>query len=202
MIFMWPSGLMALAVGLVSRSWPDENSFWSGLFLMVFAMNMMVITFDFPRGTILTFVLGGIAAAWLVVWLNARFGIVQPLKDFVAGRQWGASPDFFFALFATYAVLLVAMAVATRFDYWEVFNNRLVHHHGLWGNVEEFPTANLRCDMEITDFFEYILGGAGTIILHSPGMTAPVRLSVLGINRTTRKIGKLLEQVRVQVDRS
>jgi hypothetical protein len=56
--------------------------------------------------------------------------------------------------------------------------------------------------MEITDFFEYILGGAGTIVLHGPGMTTPIRLSVLGINRTTRKVGRLLEQIRVHVDRT
>src|SRR4051812_25308651 len=90
MVFMWPTALMALAAGLATHSIPEGGStasIWGGLFLTVFALNMLVITFDFPRGTVLTAVLACVAVAWLIVWLNDRFGIIQPLKDFIAGRQ-------------------------------------------------------------------------------------------------------------------
>jgi hypothetical protein len=201
MIFMWPSALMALVAGLMSYDLVPQVAspeFWGGLFLTVFAINMMVVTFDFPRGTSLTLVLGGIALTWLFVELNRRYNLIQPLQAFLDELELIAAPDFYFFLFVLYLVLFTGMIIATRFNYWEISSNELVHHKGMMQDVERYATEGLQYRKEITDFFEYLLAGSGRIVLSAPAMPTPVVLNnVPGINRIARNLDAILEVRRV-----
>ena len=52
MLFLWPSALAALASGIGTSLSGEMNirwEFWGTLFLVVFALNLMIITFEFPR---------------------------------------------------------------------------------------------------------------------------------------------------------
>jgi hypothetical protein len=191
---------MALAAGLASSLFPElaTSRFWGGAFLIVFALNLLVITFDFPRSTTLTLVFGGIALAWLFVEINRRYNIIRPLQEFIASLDVTAAPDFYFVLFAVYLVLFVAMFIGTRFNYWEVTSNEIVHHKGLMRDVERHATEGLQYQKQITDFFEYLLAGSGRLVFQAPAMpTAIVLDNVPGINRVSRRLDALLEVQRV-----
>ena len=203
MIFMWPSALMALIAGLMTYGFTPEyasDTFWGGLFLTIFAINMMVVTFDFPRSTSLTLVLAGVALAWLFVELNRRYNLIEPLQRFIAGLQLTATPDFYFFLFILYVLLFIGMTIASRFNYWEISTNEMIHHKGMMQDVERYTTEGLQYRKEITDFFEYLLAGSGRIVLQSPAMPTPVVLNnVPGINGIARQLDTMLEVRRVEI---
>ena len=160
----------------------------------------MVVAFDFPRSTSLTLVLAGVALAWLLVELNRRYNLIQPLQTFIAGLELTATPDFYFFLFILYLLLFLGMIIATRFNYWEISSNELVHHKGMMQDVERYATDGLQYHKEITDFFEYLLAGSGRIVLKAPTMPTPVVLNnVPGINRIARHLDTMLEVRQVSL---
>ena len=57
-------------------------------------------------------------------------------------------------------------AIETRFDYWEVLHNELLHHHGPFGDLERFPAPQLKLDKEIPDIFEYLVLRSGRLIFY------------------------------------
>ncbi len=203
MLFFWPSALIALAAGIMTYLAPENaarGEFWGALFLVVFAINLLIITFEFPRSTSLILVLAGVAVAWILVELNRRYAIVVPLTNFIEGLRLVATSDFYFAIFFIYATLFVSMFISTRFNYWEISSNELLHHKGLMQDVERFSTNGLQYSKEISDFFEYLIGGSGKLILRIPGTDKSILLeNVLRINGIAAHLDLILDQRRVSV---
>lgn len=203
MVFMWPTALMSLFMGAATYIAGEGSAWsqtWGTLFLVTFALNMMVVTFEFPRGNALVMVFGIVAAAWGLVTLNQHFEFMGPISRFLKGLQLYAHPHFYFFLLFIYVIMFIGMYVITRFSYWEISSNELVHHSGLWGDEERFSTAGLKYNKEIADIFEKILAGAGRIIFHAPAMRIPVVLdNVLGIDRVAKNLDTLLDVRRVEV---
>jgi len=203
MLFFWPSALLALAAGIITYMAPENIArieFWGALFLVALALNFLIITFEFPRSTSLILVLACVAVAWILVELNRRYQIVVPLTNFIEGLRLTATPDFYFAIFFIYAILFVSMFISTRFNYWEISSNELLHHKGLMQDVERFSTSGLQYSKEISDFFEYLIGGSGKLILRIPSVEKSILLeNVLRINRIAAHLDLILDQRRVSV---
>jgi len=200
MIFLWPTAIFALLAGLGSQFFPSWNEFLGHSFVICLLLNLTVLTFDFPRSTSLTVFVSLVTLLLVVILINQRFGIIGPVKDWIEGLEIQASRDFYFAVFIGMLVLYGAMAVVTRFDYWELTSNELVHHTGLLGDVERFSTAGLKLNTELNDVFEYLLAGAGRIILDIPGQSRPVVLdNVLQINKVMLVSKDLLSRRVVEV---
>ena len=203
MLFMWPSMLMSLVAGLATYTLAETSStheLWGSLYLIVFALNLIVVTFDSPRSTSLTLLFAAVALAWLFVELNRRYNIIQPLRTFIEDLTLRATPDFYFFLFGVYLILFIGMLISTRFDYWVINSNELVHYQSLMQDVARHPTEGMQYNKEIPDFFEYLLAGAGRIVLNTPTMKRPITLNnVPGINRVARQLDVILETRRVVV---
>ena len=87
-----------------------------------------------------------------------------------------------------------------KFDYWEVRSNELLHHFGLWGNLKRYSAPHVRIDKEVNDVFEFMLLGAGRLVLQPRGeQRAFVLENVLWINRKEEAITKLLGALTVDV---
>lgn len=204
MLFLWPAALLALAAGIGTYMTMDTNNlweFWGSLFLTIFALNLMIVTFEFPRSTSLTLVLACVALAWILVEINRRYNIIAPLRNFFESLELTARPDFFFAIFVVYVLLLIGMFISTRFNYWEISNNELIHHKGLMQDVERYSTDGLQYTKQITDFFEYLIGGSGRLIVQTPTIGQPIVLeNVIGINKVARTLDLMLESQRVVVE--
>ena len=203
MLFLWPTALAALIAGIgtaLLADAPERGELWGTLFLVVFTLNLVVVTFEFPRSTSLTLVLAVVALTWVFVEVNRRYNIIAPLRDFVEELELGARPDFYFAVFVIYLLLLIGMFISTRFSYWEISNNELVHHRGLMQDVERFSTDGLQYTKQITDFFEYVIGRSGRLVVQTPTIDQPIVLdNVIGINYVAHTLDRLLEARRVVV---
>ncbi len=204
MIFLWPTALVALLAALATQFLPETwNETCGHSFLICFALNLAVLTFDFPRSTSLTIFVTIITVILGVVLLNQQYGIVEPIQRWFSSFQITASRDFYLAVFFSMVVLYLGMAIITRFDYWELTNNELIHHSGLLGDVERFSTAGLKLNTEINDVFEYVLAGAGRIIMNVPGNPRPFVLdNVLRINKVLSSSKDLLSRRVVEVSTS
>lgn len=200
MLFLWPTAALSLVLCILATVHPVRPNVWGGLFLAGLFLNLIVLTFEFPRATSFTMV---VVVALLVVGLvslNHRYGFVVPLKHWLAGLEINATPHFYLALCLMYVVLLLGMLAVTRFDYWELSANELVHHHGVLGDVERFSTAGLKLNKEIHDVFEYLIAGAGRIVMVIPSQARPVILeNVLRISRVERASDKILDARVVRV---
>lgn len=175
------------------------------IFLIVFALNMVVISFDFPRTTSLTWFFA-IASLVIGIWfLLSQNPTLAPkiVHGLLSIKPW-ANASFYMIYTLIMLFLYVWVMISRRFDYWEVKGNELLHHHGFLSNLERFSAPNLRIDKEINDLFEYMLLRSGRLIIHASNERRAIVLeNILLINskedRITRMLGAL--QVRVRTDK-
>jgi len=204
-VFLWPTLVVSILAGIYMSFKHEPGAegpvIAAVAFLTMLAMNLIVLSFDFPRTTSLTvffiivaLLLGG---ALMVVyyptvlpWFSAQLLKIRP----------EANATFYF-VFATMMLLIYAgVAVTVRFDYWEVRGNELLHHHGFLSDLERFPAPALKIDKEIKDVFEYILLGSGRLILHPSNEPRAIVLeNIAWITRKEKAITRLLGTLQVRV---
>lgn len=171
------------------------------IFLVVVALNLVVIAFDFPRTTSLTWFFAIaliVIALWFILTLNPWLApkIVAALLKIKP-----AANASFYLIFAGFMIFLfLCVLISRRFDYWEVKGNELLHHHGFLSNLKRFSAPNLRIDKEINDLFEYMLLKSGRLIIHASNERHAIVLeNVLFINEKEERITKMLGALQVRV---
>ncbi len=208
-VFLYPSVLAAIFGAIFmwfNKIGADaESAVIPGrIFLTVLMINLVVVAFDFPRTTSLTWFFAIVAAliglwtlfrlnADLIPWVTAQMMKIRP----------AANASFYVIFTLGMISLFLIVIVSRRFDYWEVRGNELLHHHGVLSDLERFSAPNLRIDKEINDVFEYLLLRSGRLILHpSQERRAIVLENVFFINQKEERITKMLGalQVRVRTD--
>ena len=203
-VFMWPSWIVALICGimmtLVKLDSPSAiNIGWT--FLIVFTINLIVLSFDFPRTT--SFLLFAIIAALVLgaMLLVSNFpDLVPAVTKLVHSIQPFANATFYFIYFSVLSVIYVSVFLLSKLDYWEVRPNELLHHHGVLSDLERFSAPHLKIDKEINDIFEYILLGSGRLILQPSNERRSIVLdNVFFISSKEKRITKLLGALQVQV---
>ena len=204
-VFLYPTFLAALIAGIYMSIAQDadrqDTHIVSLVFLVILAINLVVLSFDFPRTTSLTlfflFVAIGMGL-WLLFSLKPEL-----LPDFLSAitkLQPDANNYFYFLFVGLLGVIYIGVAISVQFDYWEVRPNELLHHHGLLSDLERFSAPSLRIDKEINDIFEYLLLRSGRLILHpSNERRAIVLENVFFINRKEKEITRMLGALQVQV---
>jgi len=209
-IFMYPTLLVTtiasivLAIGGHSSVNPATETtpvIMTVLFLVVFVLNTLVLVFDFPRATSLTLVFI-VTTLGLGVWLLliAKPDMWPAIKDTLSIIKPAANTSFFVCITLAMALMYVAMFVKVRFNYWELRNNELLHHHGILSDLKRYPAPNLRVDKEINDVFEYMLLGSGRLILHPTTEKRAIVLdNILFVSKKEQELTRMLGSIKVQV---
>ena len=207
-VLLYPTYITAMIAALVTIFLPAPDATNShhhqvvGLvFLVIMGVNMVVLSFDFPRTTslnlffvFLVIVMGTILTSIYVPTLLPALTSVLKLIDPQANAH------FYLGFVVILSLLYIAMMINIRFDYWEVRPNELLHHHGVLSNLERYPAANLRISKEIDDVFEYMLLRSGRLIIHPSNEPRVIELdNVLGIDKKELAITKMLGALQVQV---
>jgi hypothetical protein len=208
-VFLYPTFLAALIAGL--WTWflmghggvtLDTVSLTPGrMFWWVFAINLAALAFDFSRGEFVALVLFFLAVGLGIFLLDERVGFVEPVRQALGQVKLRAHPHMYFLIALALGLTFGLVFIEGRFDYWEITNNELLHHRGVLGDVERFPSPNLRMTKEIPDVFEYCLLGAGRLVLHPQGAARAIVLeNVLFVGRLETRIQRLLAQLAVTID--
>lgn len=209
-IFLYPTFLVSLVSGIIlmltGEPVPGNEpglipTVLTWTFLGVLTVNLVIFSFDFPRTTSLTlffFIAALVLGAILFLQYYPKwFGIVGTL---ITSMHPIANSTFFNLFTVMMAGIYLTVLVNLQFDYWEARPNELLHHHGMWSDLQRFPAPNLRIEKEINDVFEYMLLGSGRLVLHPSNEPRAIVLdNVLLINRKERALTKMLSALQVQV---
>lgn len=204
-VFLYPTFLMAIIAGLythfaTNKAGTGEHVI-SLIFLFILGFNLVVIAFDFPRTTSMTMFFALLAIGIALWFFFTEFPDWWPwIHDILARVKPEANAHFYFLFAVILGLLFIGVAINSRFDYWEVRQNELLHHHGILSNLERFAAPNLRIDKEINDLVEYMLLGSGRLVLHpSEERRAIVLDNVFFVNHKEAQLTKLLGALQVEV---
>lgn len=210
-ILLYPTALCAFLCGLIQAfskgEVPAAADMFFGMkalglvFLTVFALNLMVFSFEFSRLKSLTIGLGALAVVFLCLWLGEKWPVVEYLRDFIKKREFALSTQFYLGLFFYLLFVFVGVVINTRFNYYEIKHNEILHHTGFLGQVKRFPSPNLKMTKEINDVFEYVLLRSGRMILFPASEREAIVLeNVLNVNAKERDVHELLSSLAVEIE--
>lgn len=171
------------------------------VFIVVLLLNLIVISFDFPRTTSVT-IAALLAAALLGVLLLSKYypNLLPFVSRLLAKLQPEANAMFYFCYSIGMLVIYGAVWINSKFDYWELRHNELLHHHGFMSDLERHPTTALKINKEIKDIFEYMLLKSGRMILQAGGNQRPIVLeNVFFIDKKEQVITEMLSASLVQI---
>lgn len=171
------------------------------IFLCILSVNLIVITFDFPRATSLTMFFFVAALALAVVLLSHLLPDTLPtVTEVITSIHPLANATFYIVFASVMALIYVAVFISVRFDYWEVRPNELLHHHGILSDLKRYPAPKLRVDKEINDVFEYLLLRSGRLILQPSSERRAITLeNVPFISDKEKAITAMLGALQVKV---
>jgi hypothetical protein len=207
-VFLYPTVLISLAAASYLSIAPQPVDapntaaiVLSVVFLGIWAMNLVVLAFDFPRTSSLSLIFLVVAVVMGCVLLSVLKPEVLP---YVAGRLRALHPmanvSFYWVFSISLGLAMLGAIIVARFDCWEARANELLHHQGLWGDLDRFPAPGVRIDKEISDVFEYLLLQSGRLILHiSSERSAVVLDNVPFITRKEKALTRLLGTLQVAV---
>ncbi|MDA0590397.1 MAG: hypothetical protein O2820_10560 [Planctomycetota bacterium] len=211
LIFLYPTFIAAVVAGCFMAfagmgdaevANPSRGAeVMSLIFLGILTINLVVLTFDFPRTTSLTlFFFVAMILMGLFVFFKFNPDFLPVVGKVLGALQPYANAHFYFLFAGVLLAFFLAILVAVQFDYWEVRPNELLHHHGMMSDLKRYPAPNLRIDKEINDVFEYMLLRSGRLILHARHETRAIVLdNVLFINAKEKKLTTMLGALQVSV---
>lgn len=199
-VFLYPTMVAAAAAGALVYERPGWSADVGIGFLVVLFCNLVVVSFDFPRTTSLSLLFLAVAVAVGFAWVNASYvALVPPLERLTRAITPEANAQFYwFVGGMLVAICFLVVFVERRFDYWEVNPNQIIHHHGVLHGIERFPAPGLEMQKDITDVFEYLLLGAGRLVIKPTTRELIVLENVAHVNRKEREIQTLLEVLKVE----
>jgi hypothetical protein len=172
------------------------------LFLSMFAFNLLVMALDFPRFSLVAVILAVLFALFFILWLGSYFhlDLLRPIHAIFSGIYAVANKGFYIMVFVTLMIVFTVIYVTRWLDYWEVLPNEILHHHGPLSDLERYPTMNLKFDKEIPDVLEWLLLGAGRLVLHVPNVSKALVLdNVLFISAKEKALKSVMSRLEVRV---
>jgi hypothetical protein len=171
------------------------------IFFLVFFFNTLTIAFDFSRAMFISLILAFVALILLGFLMEQQnIAIFAAIGNAFKALNMKAGPGFFLAFGLGYLVIFAGVFLQTRFDYWEVKHNEILHHHGIAGDVERYDARGLRMSKEITDVFEYALLFSGRLVLRPSSSERPIILDhVVRINSMENRIERMLQTQQVKI---
>lgn len=181
----------------LNESTMRTSAFVGRIWLFIFVVNILVISFEFTRIRSVAIVFALLA----FIFAGSEFGFLDVVGAFLGHLPIVMNKTFYFAITAIFTIIYLLVFITTRFNYWEFQPNEILHHHGFLGDVQRYPTRGLRMQKEITDVLEHILLRAGTLVLVPPGVERPIVLeNVINLNKVEDKIQRLLGTLKVRLD--
>lgn len=201
-VFFYPTFVCTLIFWLISAFREDGTTgapSLGNIFMIVFALNLLVFSFDFSRIKSITLVVGVAALVLGIGWANTQWGWFESIKHVFAKVDIRANTQFFGFMTTLFAVAFVLVFINTRFNYYEVNHREILHHHGYLGDVTRMPTSGLVVNKEIYDLLEYLLLRSGRLIFYPANKREAVVIdNVMKVNQIEDRIKDLLSVIAVR----
>jgi len=201
-IFYWPLLITSLILWLIQAimydSKGENNSVLGYAWFIVFFVNIFVTAFDFSSTKFFVLILIIVVAVLVVVFMVLpRYTLSTEDINVFLGLPW----QFYMVMSIILAFILGIVVISTRFEYYKIERNEIIHKAGIFSSAERFPVKSLRFKKEIPDVFEFFMLRAGKFTI-MPGKADEVMIlpTVLNINKKERQLDWLLSHVSVEPD--
>lgn len=216
MILLIPSFITALVLGVVqilmNRGITDTelSNAISGsgymnimgiVFLTIFALNLILVAFDFNRARTIIIVLLLVVIGAVLLLVNAYTGFLSGGSGSGITMRIYFSTQVYFALAALLFFILGFTFLGSLFNYYVVEGNELLHHKGIGGGVERYPANNMSVVKEFPDLIELLIFRSGTLVLTPPRSERSIILkNVIGINKKVKQMNEILSRLKVDIN--
>ena len=196
-IFFWPLLITSMVLWII-QALTDPSSTLGYVWLIVFFINIFVTAFDFSSTKFFVLVLAILIVILLLVFMvlpNFTFDITGFKLNLML--PW----DFYMVMTIILVFILGIVIISTRFEYYKIERNEIIHKSGIFSTAERFPVKSLRFKKEIPDVFEFFMLRAGKFTI-MPGKADEVMIlnTVLNINKVEKHLDWLLSHVSVEPD--
>jgi len=204
-VVLYPTALLCIVFGAIAAWYPagQEPPLLGLAFVGLFGLNLFIMNFEFGRASTLAIFAVVFGLVFLGLFLGEKFQwpVFAAISGFFKELRIHANAAFYFSLAAILGVTFLVVLIKTRFDYWEITSNELLHHRGVVGNIDRYPAPNLRISKEIHDVFEFLLLRSGRLVVHPTGERRSFVLElVAGVNKKEKMIKKLLSRLSVDIN--
>ncbi|HLU48184.1 MAG TPA: hypothetical protein VK116_08870 [Planctomycetota bacterium] len=203
-IFLYPVMVASLICGIIQSVNGNESTreVAGGFFFLVLCLNLLVISFEFTRFRTMSIVFFIFGVSFFLLYLSKDLDVFGFFGRILENINISLSTAFYYSLTVYLVIIFIAVYITTRFNYWEIKSNEILHKEGFLGDVRRYPSPNLRMNKEITDVFEFLLLGAGRIVLSPASEKQSIVLEhVLRVNRAEKRIQDLLSSISVEINR-
>ena len=201
-IFYWPLLITSLILWLIQALFKTNSTTNSAalgyVWFIVFFVNIFVTAFDFSSTKFFVLILAIVVVLLLVVFLVLpNFSVDLTGIEIYLGLPW----QFYMTMSIILVFILGIVVISTRFEYYKIERNEIIHKTGIFSTAERFPSKSLRFKKEIPDVFEFFLLRAGRLTM-MPGKADEVMIltTVLNINKREKQLDWLLSHVSVEPD--
>jgi hypothetical protein len=186
-VFFYLTWIASLVCALASTEVQEP---WIGLaWMSAFLFNLLVISFDFNEERSLILVLVTVVGVLALLYTGA----LGDVGSWMSSLRPVMNETFYWMMFVAFSVVFFFAWLNSRFDYWVIEPNEVVHRYGLMPKMKRFSTESLRWDKVVPDLLERILLGSGTIILTTPQETHPIVIEhVVRLGTIDDKIAAIL----------
>ncbi|MFX0002522.1 MAG: hypothetical protein ACFFAA_05970 [Promethearchaeota archaeon] len=197
-IFFYPLLITSLILWLIQSFLTTNEPVLGYIWFIVFFVNIFVIAFDFSSTKFFVLILAVVIAILIVIFL------VLPNFSVDFGNfsiNVGLPYQFYMLMSLILAFILGIVLLSTRFEYFKIERNEIIHKAGVFSSAERFPVKSLRFKKEIPDVFEFFMLRAGRLTI-MPGKADEVMIlpTVLNINKKEEQLDWLLSHVSVEPD--
>ncbi|MFX1259015.1 MAG: hypothetical protein ACFFAN_14245 [Promethearchaeota archaeon] len=196
-IFFWPLLITSFVLWLI-QAFIDPSSILGYVWFIVFFVNIFVTAFDFSSTKFFVLILAIVIIILIVVFLVLpNFTVDLTGIELNLGLPW----EFYMLMTVILALILGIVVISTRFEYYKVERNEIIHKAGIFSSAERFPVKSLRIKKEIPDVFEFFMLRAGKLTI-MPGRADEVMIlnTVLNINKREAQLDWLLSHISVEPD--
>jgi len=196
-IFFYPLLVTSLILFLI-QVFIAPNTVLGYIWFIVFFVNIFVTAFDFSSTKFFVLIL-----AIVIIVLIVAFLVLPNFTFSLTGIQLDLALPYEFYMLMTIilAFILGIVLISTRFEYFKIERNEIIHKAGIFSSAERFPVKSLRFKKEIPDVFEFFMLRAGRMTI-MPGKADEVMIlpTVLNINKREEQLDWLLSHVSVEPD--
>jgi len=197
-IFYWPLLITSLILWLIQALSNENNPILGYAWFIVFFVNIFVTAFDFSSTKFFLLILAVIIVVLVVAFLVLpNFSVDLTGIEIDLGLPW----QFYMVMSIILAFILGIVVLSTRFEYYKIERNEIIHKTGIFSSAERFPAKSMRFKKEIPDVFEFFMLRAGKFTI-MPGKADEVMIlpTVLNINKREKQLDWLLSHVSVEPD--
>ena len=197
-IFYWPLLITSLILWLIQAIQETNSRVLGYIWFIVFFINIFVTAFDFSSTKFFVLILAIVVVLLLVVFLVLpNFSVDLTGIEIDLALPW----QFYMTMSLILAFILGIVVLSTRFEYYKIERNEIIHKMGIFSSAERFPVKSLRFKKEIPDVFEFFMLRAGKFTI-MPGKADEVMIlpTVLNINKKEKQLDWLLSHVSVEPD--